>query len=522
MADYIYTLEIRLTPDQQRGVTLVQDAARAAGMNVYLTGGAVRDIISGFTIRDLDFTVQGNPLKLQKDLEKSGVKVQSTDDDLKLLYLTLPGNVRAEVAMARTERYDKVGKPPIIAPGTILEDLRRRDFTVNAMALSLNPGSRGLLMDPYNGAADIEAKLLRVLHNYAFVEDPSRLIRASRFAARFHWPLEERTQQRYDSAKENNYIEYISDRAIGYEIEQLAYEEDPLHIVRTLEKEDWLKVLSPHWTTAKVDTAGLSQLMKTRQQMNDFGYSPDPAPAVLYFLTARLNDKEISDLRKLIPRKGLVEAWRDLEDNAKELARKLSGKEAATPSRTWKLLSDSSPEMILFLEVTARQQAVVQKIRNFFGKWRQVQQKLPLPEMAELHITPQLPEYPKIAHDAFLLLLDGKLRSRTEILKFLKPLAPPPPPPPPPPPARRGRAAKAAAAASGNTAVAPAAAAPTAKKKGKQGPGPVMATPPPPAAAPAKTPAKATPAKPSSAKAAKSATPKKAPKRPAKKVKKRH
>ena len=522
MADYIYTLEIRLTPDQQRGVTLVQDAARAAGMNVYLTGGAVRDIISGFTIRDLDFTVQGNPLKLQKDLEKSGVKVQSTDDDLKLLYLTLPGNVRAEVAMARIERYEKVGKPPIIAPGTILEDLRRRDFTVNAMALSLNPGSRGLLMDPYNGAADIEAKLLRVLHNYAFVEDPSRLIRASRFAARFHWPLEERTQQRYDSAKENNYIEYISDRAIGYEIEQLAYEEDPLHIVRTLEKEDWLKVLSPHWTTAKVDTAGLSQLMKTRQQMNDFGYSPDPAPAVLYFLTARLNDKEISDLRKLIPRKGLVEAWRDLEDNAKELARKLSGKEAATPSRTWKLLSDSSPEMILFLEVTARQQAVVQKIRNFFGKWRQVQQKLPLPEMAELHITPQLPEYPKIAHDAFLLLLDGKLRSRTEILKFLKPLAPPPPPPPPPPPARRGRAAKAAAAASGNTAVAPAAPAPTAKKKGKQGPGPVMATPPPPAAAPAKTPAKATPAKPSSAKAAKSATPKKAPKRPAKKVKKRH
>ena len=75
MADYIYTMEIRLTPDQLKGVSVVQDVARAAGMNLYLTGGAIRDIISGFPIRDLDFTVQGNPLKLQKELEKAGAVI---------------------------------------------------------------------------------------------------------------------------------------------------------------------------------------------------------------------------------------------------------------------------------------------------------------------------------------------------------------------------------------------------------------------------------------------------------------
>src|SRR5712692_208138 len=474
MADYIYTMELRLTPNQQKGVTLVQDIARAAGMNVYLTGGAVRDIISGFAIRDLDFTVQGNPLKLQKEFERAGAVIGGTDDDTKTLYVTLPGSVRAEVGSARTERYEKTGKPPVVSPATLIEDLRRRDFTVNAMALSLNPGSRGLLMDPFNGAADIEAKLLRVLHNYAFVEDPSRLIRASRLAARFHWPLEERTQARYESAKENNYIEYISDKAIGYEIEQLAYEEDPLHIVKVLEKEGWLKVLNPHWTSAKVDTAQLSHLLKTRHQMTELGYAPDHSPAVMYFLTARLSDKDIADMRKQIPRKDLVEAWRDLEDHAKELAKRLSGKEAATPSRTWKLLSEARPEMILFLAVTARQQAVAQKIKNFFTKWRQVQQKIPLPEMTELHITPQLPEYPKIAQDVFMLLLDGKLRSRTETLKFLKPFAPPPPPPPPPPP-KRGRAAKAAAAGTANSPVVTAATG--GKKKGKS----AATVPPPPA-----------------------------------------
>jgi len=507
MADYIYTMESRLTPDQLKGVTLVQGIAKDAGMNIYLAGGAVRDIISGFNIRDLDFTVQGNPLKIQKDLEKAGARIVATDDDTKTLYLTLPGNVRAEISMARIERYEKAGKPPLVSPATMIEDLRRRDLTINAMALSLNEGSRGLLMDPFNGMADIEAKLIRVLNNYAFVEDPSRLIRATRFAARFHWPLEERTQMRYDSAKENNYIEYITNKSIGLELAQIGYEEDPLHMLKALEKEGWLKVLSAHWTSAKADAVNLAQLVKTRQQMNELGYLPDTAPAAMYFLTSRLSNKEISDIQKLIPRKELVEAWRDIEDHGKELAKRLTGKEAATPSRTWKLLSEARPEMILFLSLTSRQQAVQQKIKNFFTKWRQVQQKVPLPEMTELLITPQMPEYPKIAHDVFMLLLDGKLRSRTETLKYLKPLAPPPPPPPPVP-VRRGRAAKAAAGA--NPAAAPAAG----KKRGKAAvAAPALAAPaavapdanaapagkkaavvPPPA--PAKVAAKAAPAKP--------------------------
>ncbi len=465
MADYIYTLDTRLSPDQQKAVTLVLDAAKAAGMNLYLTGGAIRDIITGFPIRDLDFTVQGNALKLQKDLEKAGTVIGDADTDMRALLLTLPGGVRAEIAMARSEHYDKQGKAPQIAPATIIEDLRRRDFTVNAMALSLNEGSRGLLMDPFNGVADIEAKVIRVLHNYAFLEDPSRMIRATRFTTRFHWPLEERTQARYESGKENGYIEYIRGASIGHEIEQLAYEDDALGVLKAYEKEGWLKVLNAHWSTAKVDTAGLGALVKTRQQMNELGYTPEVAPAVLYFLTERLGDKDIADLRKAIPRKDLVEAWKDLDANAHSLAKRLMGKEAATPSRTWQLLSSARAEMILFLAITARQQAVQQKIKNFFTKWRQVQQKVPLPEMTELHITPQMPEYSKIANDVFLLLLDGKLRSRTETLKYLKPLAPPPPPPPPPPPAKRGRGAKAAAAAA--AAAAPVATGKPAKGKGK-------------------------------------------------------
>src|SRR5579862_4387241 len=116
MADYIYTMEIRLTPDQMKGVNLVQEIARAADITLYLTGGAIRDIISGFTIRDLDFTVQGNPLKLQKDFEKAGAKITAVEEDVRTIFLSLPGNARAEVSMARTERFEKTGKPPIVMP----------------------------------------------------------------------------------------------------------------------------------------------------------------------------------------------------------------------------------------------------------------------------------------------------------------------------------------------------------------------------------------------------------------------
>jgi tRNA nucleotidyltransferase (CCA-adding enzyme) len=515
MADYIYSMESRLTPDQQRGVTLVQEIARHAGLNLYLTGGSIRDLITGFPIRDIDLSIQGNPLKLQKELEKAGISVQGVDEDLKTLHLLMPGNVRAEINLTRSETYDKPGKPPTIAPATINEDLRRRDFTINAMALSLNPGSRGLLLDPFNGIADIEAKVLRVLHNYAFLEDPIRLIRASRLSARFHWPLEERTQARYDSGKENNYIEYVGKRSIGAELEQLAHEDDPIATMRALEKDGWLKVLHPHWTVAKAEASDLGHAIKLRQTLIELGYSVESGPMVMYFLTRKMGDKDTSEIQRMIPRRDFVEKWKHLEHGAHDLAKKLTSKEAATNSGSWKILSAAAPENILFLSLTTKQQAVDQKLKNFLSKWRQVRERLPFPEMAELRITAQLPEYPKVLDEAFLLLLDGKLRSHNEIVNFLKPYEPPPPPPPPAPKRGRGKAAVVEVAKGAPAAVEAVPAKRGRKPKGAAAAAPdAVAAPPVPAvavkaAANAKTP---TPPKPVAV--AKEAAPAKAAKKP--------
>jgi tRNA nucleotidyltransferase (CCA-adding enzyme) len=434
MADYIYMMESRLTPEQQRGVKLVQDVARQHEMNVHLVGGVVRDIIGGATIRDLDFAVQGNALKLVKDLEKAGAIVEGTDENVKTVFVLLPGNLRGEITSARNEVYDKPGKAPELSPATINEDVRRRDFSMNAMALSLNPGSRGLLLDPFNGVADIESKLIRILHNYSFLEEPSRMIRATRFCARFDFTLEERTQGRYDAAKENDYISHINRKLIGHEIEQVAHETDPLKVMRALEKEGWLQVLHPHWSVAKVDVPGLNHLMKVRQQMVNLGYTVDSGPAVMYFITAKMNSTDVHALEQAIPRKSFVQAWKNLEDDSKDFQKKLMAKDLATNSQTWTFLQNSKPETILFTAATTKNGSVTRKLNDFFGKWRDLKKRLPLPEMAELRITPELPEYPKLAEEVFMLLLDNKLRTQPEIIKFLKPYSPPEPVAPPPPP----------------------------------------------------------------------------------------
>jgi tRNA nucleotidyltransferase/poly(A) polymerase len=459
MADYMYMLESRLTPEQQRGVNLVTEVARAHSMNVYLAGGVVRDILSGATLRDLDFVVQGNAIKLHKDLEKAGAVVQGMDEPTRTLYLLLPGNLRGEVSGTRAEVYDKPGRPPEMTPGTIHEDLRRRDFSVNAMALSLNPGSRGLLLDPFNGAADIEAKNIRILHNYSFLEEPSRMIRAVRFMARLDWTMEERTLARFTAAKENDYISHINKKLLGHELEQIAHEPDPLKVMRALEKEEWLRILHPHWSVAKVDVSGLNHLIKAREMMQNAGYTVDWGPAAMYFLTDKLNSADVGQMQGWIHRKSFVHDWKHLEDDAKALTKRLAGKEAATNSQTWTLLTNTRPETILFTLATSKTAPVTRKLNDFLTKWREIKNKFPLPEMAPLRITPELPEYPKLVEDMFMLMLDNKLKSTEEITKYLQPYSPPEPEPPPAPP-RKARAKKATKKSAGKLAKAAAGAGP--------------------------------------------------------------
>ncbi len=429
MPDYNYLLENRLSAAQQNALRLVRDGARSAGMTVFLAGGAVRDLTSGFPVRDLDFSVQGNALKLKKSLEKSGASLWGEHEPSRTLFYWFPGSVRVEVSSCRREEYPKPGKP-VYHWAPILEDLRRRDFTANAMAISLNEGSWGLLLDPLNGFADIELRHLRLASNYGFLDDPSRMIRAVRLAVRTGWEMEARTKQRYENARAEGVIDQISPYLRGYELEEIGHEEDPLKVLRTLEAEGWMKVLCPAWTSAKADAKGLEELTQIYVKLLMLGVNPDTSAAHMELLTAKMPPKELTSLKRAFPRHGFVEQWNGLEKSARDFAKELLGKGATTPSATWKLLTSYSPEAVLWLAYSSKNAQVREKFNNFFNVWPEARQKIPVTLMAEMRITPELPEYGNVAEALFFQFMDSKLETDEEIRAFLQPFSPPAPPPP--------------------------------------------------------------------------------------------
>uniref|UniRef100_A0A7V5CS62 CCA tRNA nucleotidyltransferase n=1 Tax=Acidobacterium capsulatum TaxID=33075 RepID=A0A7V5CS62_9BACT len=428
MPDYIYLLENRLSPAQRNAVEQVRQAAMHAGMTVFLAGGAVRDLTSGFPVRDLDFSVQGNALKLKKALEKSGGELWGEHEETRTLFFWFPGSVRVEVSSARREEYPKPGKP-VYHWSTMLEDLRRRDFTVNAMAISLNEGSYGLLLDPLNGIADMEARHLRLVNNYGFLEDPSRMIRVTRLAARTGWEMDERTKARYDNAREEG-IAAMSDWLRGYELEEIGHEEDALKILKALEAEGWMQQLFPAWTSAKADAAALEELHRIFVKLLMQGVHPDLSAAQMRLLTAKLAPKDLASLKKLLPCAGFVRQWEHLDEAAKEFSVKLTAKETSIPSATWKLIANYQPEPVLWLAFTSKSAPVQTRFKNFFEVWPEARQKIPTVLMSEMRITADLPDYSHLLNELFFALIDGKLETEEAMRAFLEPYSPPAPPPP--------------------------------------------------------------------------------------------
>lgn len=429
MADYIYLLETRLSPAQQRAIGTIRTTAREFDTTVFLTGGAVRDLTGGGSIRDLDLTVQGDVFRLKKTLTEAGAEVVGENLLASQLFLVFPGGVRVELSSAVSVSWPKPGKPTFEL-SNITDDLRRRDFTANAMAISLNEGSYGLLMDPLNGVADIENRELRLVSNYGFIEDPARLVRMARLISRLGWQMEEKTRQRYETAKEEGYISALGDWSRGYELEEIFHEEDPVRVLRALEAEGWLTALFPSLNASRANTAALAELYERQGQLQMQGILSQPAAIAFPLVTAKLPAPDVAKLKAMFVRPGFVREIDTLEARTKDFAAKFSSKEMSAPSAAWKMLHEAEPNLILAMSYGGKSPSVQARLKTFLTDSPAARQRIPYGLLTEMRITPDLPVYAELLEKLFFELMDGKLSTPEDMKAFLEPYSPPAPPPP--------------------------------------------------------------------------------------------
>ncbi len=442
MSDYNFLMESRLSPEQLQVIGHLGRVAADQGLNLYLVGGAVRDLTLGQqAIRDLDFAVEGNPERVLRRLDAGRTgrtrsegfrsalgEVAAARLALAQLHwdawrgdaeIAFTNGVRAELSMCRSEIYSIPGRRPEVVPAMIFDDLKRRDFSANAMAVSLHPNSKGLLLDPTNGAADIEKRELRVLNSRRFLEDPSRIYRLLRLALRLNFKAEERTKKSLDAALENGLWEQLTPEGQGRELRAVLQEQNPGRVLKMFAQRGILagldrkvaRVRIPYECFAKTRSAAAAVpradpfLLNLHCLMEKFGggYKRRLAGSVV------------------VDRKTRNQALA-LERDARKLARVLRSARAALPSQVYTLLSREPQPLVLFLLVHYPQVKIQKRLRNYLFKLPQIRARVPRGELQAMGVKPG-PKFEKILHRIFLDQLDGKIKTHPQLVKEMRALA---------------------------------------------------------------------------------------------------
>ena len=209
------------------GRTLLERLADRDG--VFLVGGAVRDLLLRFEPGELDLVVEGDALALARRL--GGLVL--AHDRFGTCKVQLDGHTY-DIATARTETYERPGALPDVAPAPLAEDLKRRDFTVNAIAMALDDWRQGTLHALPGALADLDARTLRVIHDRSFLDDPTRLLRLARYAGRLRFAIEGHTRELAGQAIRTGALRTVSGARIGNELRLLAQEREPLEAFAAL------------------------------------------------------------------------------------------------------------------------------------------------------------------------------------------------------------------------------------------------------------------------------------------------
>ena len=395
--------------------------ARELDYPVYIVGGFVRDIILGVDDFDLDVVVEGDGINFAKELafrlgadfikhKRFGTATVVTKDKIKV-----------DVASARKEIYEEPASLPKVSPGTIKDDLGRRDFAINAMAIDIAQSSFGRLVDFYQSREDIEKKAIRILHNLSFIDDPTRILRAIRFEQRFNFRIESRTLKLLQEALSRGMLEKVHKHRLRDEI--ILILKEPC-VVKCLSRINELCGLKFIHSDLRLDNKTLNLLGSIDEAhswfRNSFTHRRKLERWLLYLmvLLEGLDRHSLeAALKEFAFRKGEAKIILSFKSESAKAISRL--KESVSPSHIYRILEPLSYEVILLTLLKADSREVKNKIKDFLRMYSASRIFISGHELKELGITPG-PDFKEILKKLLYAKLDKKFKTREEELRYLK------------------------------------------------------------------------------------------------------
>ncbi len=422
----IWGLFVERVPTANRELLLdLAGIATELERQVFLVGGAVRDLLLGNVANiDLDILVEGEGIPLAEEVARRLNARVVTHPKFHTGKIEMPDGRTVDFATARTEFYQYPAALPTAEHSSVREDLYRRDFTVNAMAMQLNGDEPGRLLDPFGGNRDLAEGAIRILHNLSFVEDPTRILRAVRFEARFGFRMDERTEELARHAIEMELLDRVSGERIREELFCVFARPYPEIALRRMDELGVLGALEPTlvFSGPAPEFGRLEEALAwAATEPVVAGHRIDPIHQRLLLLFARLSRDHAARLATRLRLRQKEASLAIGVPGLMELLPELN-RESLRPSELDALLRPLPVPLCLALLALAEYDRVWERVREYLLRWRGVRPLLNGEDVKELGV-PRSPRFGRIMQAIHAAQLDGEIATRAEAVQLARQLA---------------------------------------------------------------------------------------------------
>jgi|UniRef100_A0A7V6DQD9 tRNA nucleotidyltransferase (CCA-adding enzyme) len=401
----------------------VGQVAKELGFHAYVVGGFVRDLFIKQENLDIDLVIEGDGIAFAKTFAARHGARARVFQKFKTAVIIFPDGFKMDVATARTEYYDFPGALPVVEYSSIKMDLYRRDFTINTLAVNLNPEEFGTLLDFFGAHRDLKERRISVLHNLSFVEDPTRVFRAIRFEQRFGFRISKLTINLINNAVKNNFFDRLSGVRLFHELELILHEENPIPAIARLAEFDLLRPIHPRLWFDEGTRAMLERVRAVIAWMSLSYLEEHFERWLVYFLglVEPLNPEEIKELmERFKPPPRLAEAimqGKEAADQALHNLFRLGDK--ASRSEVYRLLNPIGTEFLLYMMAKSRQEPSRRLISLYFTHLKHLKPELTGRDLVALGFQPG-PEIRAILNRLHEARLNEEVQNKREELELIK------------------------------------------------------------------------------------------------------